>query len=299
MPRVGFLIPELGRSESQAIKGLRDELQRIGYQDRKNIQLEIRNTKGVRAALQPAAIELVNQKVDVILSTGTRATQVAKSATRDIPIVFIHPADPVSLGFVKSTVDPGANVTGVAGFALQMTGNRLAIFKEIIPLLQRIYILYDPNDKFSRENFSFTKETALKSGLQVAGHGVKTSEELKVTFAGLQITKGDALFHIQDNLIESHVDFIFDVARQKKIPTMFNQEAWAIRGALAAYGPSYYEMGRQAAGLVDAIIKGRKPETLPIQRASKFDFTLNYRTASFIGVNLSRDMLKKADKVIR
>jgi putative ABC transport system substrate-binding protein len=297
--RVGVLIPDMARSQSQVVNGLRDELDRIGYQERKNIRLEIRNTKGNPTALQPAAMELVNQKVDLILVTGTRATQVAKSATRDIPIVFVHPADPVSLGFVKSTAMPGGNLTGVAGFALQMTEKRLAIFKEIIPSLQKIYIFYDPNDKFSRENFSFAKETALKSGLQVVGQGVKSSEELKVTLGGLQIRKGEALFHIPDNLTESNADFIFDVARQKKLPTMFNDEAWAIKGAMAAYGPNYYEMGRQAASLVETIVKGRKPESLPIQQANKFDLVLNYRTASFIGVTLSRDMLKKADKVIR
>jgi len=299
IPRVGFLVPEMGRSESESIKGIRDELKQIGYQERKTVLLETRNAKGDRAALQPAAMELVNEKVDVIVATGTRATQVAKSTARDVPIVFVHPADPVSLGLVKSTANPGAHLTGVAGFALQMTEKRLAISKEIIPGLQRIYIFYDPNDKFSRENFLFAEAAALKSGLQVVEHGVKSSGELKVTFGGLQISKGDALFHVPDNLVESDADFIFDTAREKKLPTMFNEEAWAIRGAMAAWGPSYYEMGRQAGRLVDMIIKGRKPETIPIQRATKFDLTLNYRTATFIGVTFSRELLKRADKVIR
>jgi putative ABC transport system substrate-binding protein len=299
-PRIAILVPDLGRSQSQAIKGFRDGLKQLGYQEGKSIILETRNAEGDRSALQPAAAKIVAQQFDAILATGTRATQIAKSATRDIPIVFVHPGDPVSLGLVKSAAAPGGNVTGVAGLALQMTEKRLAILKEIIPALQQIYIFYDPNDKFSRENFSFAKEMASKSGLHVAGHGVKSSGELKITVGGLRIREGDALFHVPDNLIESNVDFIFDAARQKKLPTMFNEEAWAIRGALAAYGPSYYEMGRQAAGLVEAIIKkGRKSETFPIQRATKFDLTLNYRTATFIGVNLSRDMLKKADKVIR
>jgi putative tryptophan/tyrosine transport system substrate-binding protein len=100
--------------------------------------------------------------------------------------------------------------------------------------------------------------------------------------------------------VESGADFLFDLARKKKLPTMFNAESWAIRGALASYGPSYYEMGREAARLVQAIVKERRrAETIPIQRADKFELILNYRTASFIGVPLSRDVLKKADRVIR
>jgi putative ABC transport system substrate-binding protein len=100
-------------------------------------------------------------------------------------------------------------------------------------------------------------------------------------------------------LVESEADFVLTVAREKKMPSIFDGEGWAIKGAMAVYGPSYYEMGRQAARLVEAIIKGRKPGTLPVQRASKFDLILNYRTATFVGVTFSREMLKKADRVIR
>jgi putative ABC transport system substrate-binding protein len=298
-PRVGVLIPDMGRSQSQAVNGLRDEVKRLGYQERKNIFFETQNVKGDRSALQPAAIELITRKVDVIFTTGTRATQVAKSVTRDIPIVFVHPADPISLGLVKSVDGSGGNLTGVAGFALQATEKRLAMLKEIILNLQRIHIFYDANDKFARENFAYAKAAAETSRLQVVGYGVKSLEEFKVTIGGLQNRDGDALFHVPDDMVESVADFVFDTARQKKLPTMFNDEAWAIKGAMAAYGPNYYEMGRQAARLVEMVVKGRKPETLPIQPANKFDLVLNYRTASFIGVTFPRDMLKKADKVIR
>jgi putative ABC transport system substrate-binding protein len=297
--RIGILIPELSRPQSQSIKGLGDELKKLGYHDRKNIYLETRNAKGDRAALQPAALDLIAQKVDVIFTTGTRATQVVKSATRDIPIVFIHPADPVPLGLVKSMEQSGANLTGVAGLALQMTEKRLGVLKEILPNLKRVFVIYDSNNKYSRDNFGLANTAAKKLALEVMAHGVKSAEELKATIGGLQNRDGDALFHIPDDLVESEADFIFDTARQKKLPTMFSEETWVIKGAMAAYGPSYYEMGRQAARLVDMIIKGTKPDTLPIQRADKFDLIVNYRTASFIGLILSRDVLKKADKVIR
>ena len=299
MARVAVLTPEMGRPQSQAVKGLRDEFKQLGYQEGKQISFEMQNAKGDRGHLQPMAADVVSRKVDAILTTGTRAAQAAKSATRDIPIVLIHPSNPILLGLVNSAENPGANVTGVAGFSGQRTEQRLAILKEIIPQLERVHIFYDSNDRYSRGNFAIAKAAADKLNVEVVEHGVKSAEELKATVSGVQIKKGDALFHVSDDLVESDADLIFDTARKKKLPTMFGEETWAVRGAMAAYGPNYYEMGRQAARLVEMIIKGRKPESLPIQRANKFEFILNYRTANFIGVTFAPDLLKRADKVIR
>jgi putative ABC transport system substrate-binding protein len=289
----------MGRSQSQATKGLKDGLQNLGYQERKTISFEIRNAKGDRGALQPAANELVKQKTDVIVTTGTRATQAVKSATTYIPIVFIHPADPVALGLVKSLERPEANLTGVAAFALQTTEKRLRLLQEIIPALEQIHIFYDSNDRYSGENFEFARKTAVKLGLKVVEHGLKSVEELKATVGRLQTGNREAIFHVPDDLVESQAEFIFDTAREKKIPTMFSEQSWAIKGALAAYGPDYYDMGRKVAYIVDAILKGRSPQAVPVEHAAKFDLTINFRTANFLGVRLSQDMLKKADKVIR
>jgi len=122
---------------------------------------------------------------------------------------------------------------------------------------------------------------------------------LKTTLGAVRSEPGTGIFQIADDLFESESDFLFENARAKKLPTMFNEESWAIRGALAAYGPSYLDMGRRAAGLVDRILKGAAPAALPIERATKFDLTLNYRTATFIGFHFAPALLKKADKVIR
>ena len=299
IPRVGVLIPVLDRPQSQSIKGLKEMLKQLGFEERKHVIFEIRDAKGDRAGLEPAAKELVAKKTEVIFTTGTRATRVAKAATRDLPIVFIHPGDPIRLGLVKSPGESGANLTGVGAFASQTTEKRMGILKDLLPGLRQIHVFFDSNDPFGRENFEMAKVAAQKLRLEVVDHGVKSADELKASVGQLESAKNEAIFHMPDDLVESEADFIFDAVRKKKLPTMFNEDFWAIKGAMAAYGPNYYEMGRQAARLVEAILKGRKPETLPIQRASKFDLTLNYRTANFIGVNLSQEMIKKADRVIR
>jgi putative ABC transport system substrate-binding protein len=297
--RVGILVQEMGRSQTHAIKGLGEELKRLGYQERKNFFIETRNVKGNRAALQPAAGELLTQKVNLIFTTGTSATRAAMAATQGIPIVFVHPSDPMASGLMKSPAERAKNLTGVAAYAAQTTEKRLVLFKEIIPELRKVVVFFDANNIFSRDNLKIAEAAAKKLGLQLSSYGIKSTDELKTTVASLRSERGAGIFQIADDLFESEADFLFETARQKKLPTMFNEEAWAINGALAAYGPSYLEMGRQAGRLVDRIIKGEKPESLPVERASKFDLTLNYRTATFIGLRFPEELLKKAEKVIR
>ena len=296
---VGVLIPESLRSESQAVKGLREGLKELGYQGGKNLQIEIRDAKGDRGALKREAGELVRQKVLLIFTTGTRATQTAKSATSEIPIVFNHPADPVALGLVKSMARPGANVTGVAALSSQMTDRRLEILKEIAPSVRRVMIYYDSNNPYSRENFLSAKKAAGKLKLDVEEHAIKSSDEMKKSISSLQQRDGDAFFHVPDDLIESQVDFIIEAAREKGWPSMFSEESWVTKGGLAGYSPNYYQMGRQAARLADKILKGAKPKDLPIERAGKFDLVLNLRTANAVGISIPSELLKKADRVIR
>lgn len=297
--RVGILVPEMGRQQSQLLKGLNEELKRLGFQERKNLLLETRNAKGDRGALQPAAADLVARKVDVIFTTGTRATLAAASATGNLPIVFAHPGDPVVAGLVKNLAAPTKNITGVAGFAAQMTDKRVALLKEIVPELREIHIFFDSNNNYSLENFAQTETAAKKIGLRVVAHGVKSSDELKTTFSSLRNEPGVAVFHVPDDLVEGEAAFVFDKARENKLPTMFNEESWVIQGAVAAYGPSYLDMGRHAGGILARIIKGQSPASIPIERAGKFDLVVNYRIANYIGLRLSPEILKKADKVIR
>jgi ABC-type uncharacterized transport system substrate-binding protein len=297
--KVGVLIPELGRAQSQAIKGLKNELNQLGYQERKNIIYEIRNAKRDRSAFQLLVKELVDGKVNVIFTAGTTATLAAASATLDIPIVFIHQSNPVLIGLMEGPGGTRTNLTGVAAFVEQMTERRLAVLKDIVPGTQKIHIFFDWNNRHSEKNFDRAETGAKKLGLQAVRHRIKSVEELNAAFNGLDSDEGDAIFQIPDDLVESGAERIFEVARQKKIPTMFDEEAWAIKGSLAAYGPNYFEMGRQAGRLVDKILKGHATSSLPVERAVKYDLTLNYRTARAIGLIPSREILKRANKVIR
>jgi putative ABC transport system substrate-binding protein len=298
-PRVGILIPEAGLSESQTVKGFRDGLKEAGYKEGENIIVEVQNVKGARAQLQRVLHELVSKKVDVIFTTGTRATQVAMATTKEIPIVFRHPADPVTLGLVANVNRPGGNVTGVAAFSLDANQKRLEVFKQIVPNLRRIHIFYDANNRFSPDNFAAAEKSAGQLKLDVVEYPVKTASEFKSSLTQMEVNPGDAIFQIADDLVESQGSVLLEEAKKRKLATMFHADVWASKGSLAAYGPNYYEMGRQAADLVHKIIKGAQPKDLAVAHANKFDLVINLRTASSIGLNIAPEVLKKADKVIR
>ena len=297
--KIAIVIGQSGPSEDQTIKGFREELKKLGYIERKNVLIEINDLKGDQAALKSAVAELVKKKVDLILTSGTRTTQAAMEATKEIPIVFRHPADPVKLGFMKSMSQPGGNVTGVAAFSSETTQKRLEILQEFIPNLRRVHIFYDSNNPFARENFADAKKRAEKMGVEVAEHSIKTQDEMKTGLSGLQKQAGDAIFEVSDDLVESQAELIFDTARQRALPTMFEGADWAIKGAMLSYGANYQEMGRQAAALADKIFRGQSPKALSAERAAKYDLLVNLRMANAIGVKIPPATLKKADKVIR
>jgi ABC-type uncharacterized transport system substrate-binding protein len=297
--KIAVLIAQSGPSEDQTIRGLRDGLKELGYKERRNVVIEINDLKGDRSGLKPAAAQIVARKVDLIFTTGTRATQAAMEATKDIPIVFRHPADPVELGFVKSMKRPGGNVTGVAAFSGQMTEKRLELLKEIVPNVRRVYVFYDSNNAFARENFAKAKKAGEKLRVEVADRSIKSPEELKNALYALQKRDGDAIFEVADDLIESQADLIFETARLKGMPTIFEGADWAVKGSMISYGANYQQMGRQAAALVNKIFRGEKPMTLAAERAVKYDLLINLRVVNAIGLTIPPQALKKADKVIR
>ena len=170
VPRIGILIPEAGLDESQTVKGFRDGLKEAGYKEGENILVEVEDAKGAREQLQRAINELLSKKVDVILTTGTRATRAAMATTKQIPIVFRHPADPVTLGLVKDVNRPGGNVTGVAAFSLDANQKRLEVFQQLFPKLRRIHIFYDANNRFSPDNFAAAEKSAGQLKLDVLEH---------------------------------------------------------------------------------------------------------------------------------
>jgi putative tryptophan/tyrosine transport system substrate-binding protein len=297
--KIAILLAQSGPSEDQTTRGLRDGLKELGYAERKNVVIEIDDLKGKTGGLDAAAADLARKGVDLIFTSGTRGTRAAMAATQTIPIVFRHPADPVAMGFVKSLERPGGNVTGVSAFSGRTVTKRFEILKEFAPRVRRAHIFYDSNNPFARENVAAAKKAGEAYGIEVIDHSIKTPDELKSALGALQKTDEEAIFEVSDDLVESQAELLFDAARQNGMPSIFEGADWAVKGSLLSYGANYYQMGRQAARLVNRIFRGEKPGNISAEPAKKYDLMVNLRMARAIGLSIPPETLKKADKVIR
>jgi putative ABC transport system substrate-binding protein len=295
VPRIGFLgAGFLGRYEP-FLQGLRD----LGYLEDLNIVLEPRAAEGNLSSIPTLVAELVQLKVDIMVTVGTAATMAAKRGTSIIPIVMINAPDPVSTGLVASMAHPGGNITGLSSLEVDLGGKRLELLKEAFPKLSRVAVVW---------NLADTGMTLIAKQIQVAAPplrvtiqslGVRNPNDFGGVFIKMSQNRPDALYTIADRLTRLHVKQILEFALKSKIPTMFNSGEFVEDGALMAYGSDRREAARRAAAFVDKILKGAKPADLPVEQPTKFELVINLQTAKQIGLTIPPNVLARADKVIK
>jgi len=294
--RIGVLNASWGPTPGEV--GLRDGLQELGYGENEDFVLGIRFTQGDLAALPAAARDLVQYGVDLIFTAQESPAKAAQMATTKIPIVFVAVGNPVKLGLVQSFARPGGNITGVTELHAELGPKRLEVFQELIPGLKRVMFPYDPTEAATVVEAEVYREAARRLGIELVEKAVRSEEEGQKTLA--QVGKGEvdgilAPFGSSLNLY----GLVLEATSQPGIPTMF-EEAFAVeRGGLASYGPDIYESGRQAARLVDKILKGADPAEIPVEVNSKIMFTINLKVAKALGLTIAPEMLYRADRIIR
>ena len=279
--------------------GLRDGLVELGYRENEQFVLGVRFTQGDLTALPAAARELVQYGVDIIFTSDDSPAKAAQMATTRIPIVFSVVSDPVGLGLIQSFARPGGNITGVTDLRLELGPKRLELFHEIVPGLKRVLYLYDAADADSVAGAKMYREAAHRLGIVLVEKAVRTEEEAQATLA--QISKDEVDGILQPPSTSLNIPgFILEASSQRAIPTMFITGAfWMERGVLASYGPDYHEIGRQAARLVDKILKGAKPAEIPVEVNTKVEFAINLKVAKALGLTIAPEVLYRADRIIR
>jgi putative ABC transport system substrate-binding protein len=295
--RVGVLLP--GEAWYEIIDGLRAGLRELGLEEGKQFVLEIRDTKGDLKAEEEAARNLEQEKVNLIYATRTSVTIAAKRATADIPIVFCAGTDPVVLGLVESFAKPGGRLTGVYEPSTDLTAKRLEILKEIVPKLRRVVTFYEPRNPVAIESSKLARAAAQQMGIQFVERPVASVEELQAGVRAIKMGEVDAFFQLSDPMVAGQAQLIIDTARRIRLPTMFVDQSFVIKGALAAYSVSYHEVGRLSAKYVQRILAGVKPKDLPLQQVDKIDLVINLQTAKQIGLTIPQSLLYRADKVIK
>jgi putative ABC transport system substrate-binding protein len=261
--------------------------------------LGVRFTQGDINALHAAAHELVQGGVDLLFVSTDEAARAAQQATTEIPVVFAGVADPIGRGLVQSFAHPGGNITGVTDMELHLGPKRLQMFKEMLPHLQRVLFPYDAADAYAVTMSNVYRDAARKLDIQLLAQAVRTQEEVRAALAQLRKSEVEGIL-APWSLSLNIPGLILEAATQQGIPTMFSATFFPEeQGALASYAPDTYGTGKQAARLVDKILKGTKPAAIPVEVNSKIEFVINLKTAKALGLTIAPEVLYQADRLIR
>jgi putative tryptophan/tyrosine transport system substrate-binding protein len=275
-----------------------DDLRELGYIEGQNIIIERRYAEGRPERFQEFAAEMVRLKADLIITTTTPAALAARNATTTIPIVIPTAIDPVGTGLIASLAHPGGNITGGAILVGELAAKRLQLLKEVVPNLSRTGVLWNSANPANALALRETDGAARAIGVTLQSHEVKGPKDFEVAFARMAEERLDALFVLDDALTIQYGKQIADFAMQKRLPSVFSAKDGVEAGGLMTYGPRYSEMMRRAASLVDKILRGAEPASLPMEQPTAFDLVINLKTANAIGLTVPPLLLARADEVI-
>lgn len=299
IPRIGRLAPSTATADEIVLSSFRQGLRDHGWIEHKNVGFVYRFADGKIDRLAGLAAELVNAKVDVILSGATVGALAAKRATATIPIVIVTTGDPVAAGLVASLARPGGNLTGVTALGQELTGKRLQVLKESRPGISHIAILSNPRNPDSKFSVHEVELAARDLGVKVQVHEASEPAQFSEAFKAMAAYRAAAAMVLTDPVFFTYRKRLVDLAAQHRLPTMYPISEFATVGGLMFYGASFPEMYLRSAAYVDKILKGAKPADLPVQQATKFELVINLKAAKQIGLTIPPNVLARADRVIR
>jgi putative tryptophan/tyrosine transport system substrate-binding protein len=299
-PQQATKIPRIGLLDyAEFWDPLRQELSRLGYLEGKTIAFDYHPSAGHVDRLPELARDLVQRHVDLIVTYGTPATQVAKQATNTIPIVMVGVGEPVRTGLVASLARPAANITGSTILGADLGPKRLELLHEAIPGVSRVLFFGDPRNASSMvqlEHIQMGARTLGLTVLSVQAHGV---DEFDSDFAEILKKRPDALMVTADAVHQLFVARIVQFAASHRLPTIYQVKENVLGGGLMSYGPNLPEMFRRTAFYVDKILKGAKPADLPVEQPTRFELVINLKTAKALGLTIPQSVLGRADEVVQ
>jgi putative tryptophan/tyrosine transport system substrate-binding protein len=293
-PRVGLLLVA-SAAVTERLAAFRDGMRQLGYREGENIVFELRLADGVDR-LEALATELVQTKVDVIVTSGHPSIRAAQRASKTIPIVVAVMSDPVEEGFAASYARPDGNTTGLAFQDAELTTKRLQILKEVVPPLSHVAVLWDPQMPASVLTATASAAHVLGLSLDVLPAGNAT--EVGKAFDAALARKAQALFEVASPGFAVLRAAIAEAAVEKRLPAACEERGFVAAGCLVSYGPSFNAMFARTAYYVDKIIKGTKPADLPIEQPTKFELVINLKTARLLGLTMPPSILAQADELI-
>jgi putative ABC transport system substrate-binding protein len=292
--RVGVLTPADNQWDKEAfLQGMRE----VGYVEGASLMIDVRSADSDLSRLPALAADLARAAPDVIVAVNTPGTAAVIETGTRIPIVMAVVGDPVSLGFVQSLARPGGNVTGISNVVSDLTAKRLALFKEAIPSLARVMVLYHPDEPIAQIQMREIEDPARALGMTLDFAPVRSVDDLESAFAAAAAARVDGVFRLAGQAT-TFAPQTGALALRYRLPLMALQRADVRGGALISYAADHPELFRRAAVYVDRILKGTSPQTLPIEQPTKFELAVNLRTARALGLVLPPPILERADEVI-
>ena len=302
VPRIGYLSSLAPATDSARAEAIRQALREHGYIEGETIAIEYRYGEGKTDRYPELAADLVRLKVDIIVAVGADpAVRAAKNATKTIPIVMIGAGtDPVEAGIVESLARPGGNVTGLTNLGPELGGKRLELFKEAVPKLARVAVLYDPA---TPPNVLQVKEylppaaRALK--LTIRSWEVRAADGFEKVSAALSKERPDGLYVLAGAIMYANQKRIIGFALKSRLPSVYGYREAVDAGGLMSYGADFADSYRRVAYFVDRILKGAKPADLPVEQPKKFELVINLKTANQIGLTIPPEVLARANRLIK
>jgi putative tryptophan/tyrosine transport system substrate-binding protein len=297
--RMGVLIGVADDVEGKArLSAFRSGMRELGWFEDRNIHLDIRFAAGDDELARTFAKELVGSAPDVILGNGGGVVTALQRETKIIPIVFAQVVDPVNSGFVNSLAHPGGNITGFVSFDYGMGAKWLEILKQILPSLNRVGVVRDPSTVGSAGMLGAIQAVASTFGVELIPLNNSVAANIAQQIDAFSREGSAGLIVVSNPTATVHREQIISLAAKYHLPAIYPYQYFPKSGGLISYGVDNLDLWRRSAGYVDRILKGEKPNDLPVQQPTKFDLVINMKTATALGVTVPPSLLATADEVI-
>jgi len=299
MPTVGFLHSASLTEYAHLLAAFREGLEREGYVEGRNVNIEYRWAEGRYDRLPGLAAELVSLKVAVIAAAGGEPSPLAaKAATSTIPIVFTAGGDPVGAGLVASLNRPGGNLTGTTIMGLQMGSKRLDIVRQLVPAASNVMVLVNPKFPTVPGEVRDMQDASRSLGVHLDVLNASTEAEIDTAFQTMAQRRSDALVIATDPFLLAQRNQLVRLAAYHRIPTVYFLREFVDAGGLISYGPNIANGYQQAGIYVGQILRGANPATLPVLQPTRFLLLLNLKAAKVLGLIITDRLLALADEVI-
>jgi putative tryptophan/tyrosine transport system substrate-binding protein len=281
------------------IAAMREELQRSGWTEDKNVQLDVRYGDGNTKLIQERAADIIRSRPDVVLVHGTVVASAVQKLTNSLPVVFVQVSDPVQAGFVSNLAHPSGNITGFTTYEYSMAGKWLEALKEVAPGITRVLLLLNPENVPQWEGYTKALETFARSvALQFVPGAVRDRREIESSIDVFAREPNGGLIVPPDAITNVHQQVIIALSAHHRLPAVYPYRVWSMNGGLLSYGIDVVDQFRQATKYVIRILKGERPGDLPIQAPTEFKMVINLKTAKALGLDVPPTLLARADEVI-